>query len=73
MNMRELSKFIKSVKGNVKYKLLSFCCGVWIVSLSKKKKRERYTQIEKLKGEKKGLDAPFEKDWVVPSSEPGLW
>lgn len=39
----------------------------------KKKKRERYTQIEKLKGEKKGLDAPFEKDWVGPSSEPGLW
>lgn len=60
MNMRELSKFIKSVKENVKYKLLSFCCGVWIASLSKK--RERYTQIEKLKGEKKGLDAPFEKD-----------
>lgn len=47
MNMRELSKFIKSVKGNVKYKLLSFCCGVWIVSLSKKKKeREIHTNRE---------------------------
>ena len=37
MNMRDLPKFIKSVTEIVKYKLLSFCYGVCIVSLSKER------------------------------------
>ena len=49
MNMRDLSKFIKSVIEIVKYKLLSFYYGVCIVSLSKER--------EKLRREKKTLDA----------------
>ena len=49
MNMRDLSKFIKFVIEIVKYKLLSFYCGVCIVSLSKER--------EKLRREKKTLDA----------------
>ena len=54
MNMRDLSKFIKFVIEIVKYKLLSFYCGVCIVSLSKER--------EKLRREKKTLDALFGKD-----------
>lgn len=54
MNMRDLSKFIKSVIEIVKYKLPSFYYGVCIVSLSKER--------EKLRREKKTLDALFGKD-----------
>lgn len=65
MNMRDLSTFIKSVIEIVKYKLLSFCYGVCIVSLSKER--------EKLRGENKTLDALFGKDWIRIFNEPGLW